>query len=189
MILYTAWFWLALLVVTSVTQPASSQGAYWLLVRVAHTVKHNSFLALALCICRFFKLTLHSAHFFSYTCGAYVFCLTRTLHKYCLVAQVTRGFVLRRPELSLSRNSPRLRLRRSCLNFKQQRAGYLAGICQGRCEPERSAKDLQPDGMGGRRQLLQMGRRCMPCKYQPSGKPYSQRPAAGGYVGLYQTIF
>lgn len=51
MILYTTWFWLALLVVTSVTQPASSQGANWLLVRVAHTNKHNTFLALALCIC------------------------------------------------------------------------------------------------------------------------------------------
>ena len=54
MSLQASWFWLALLVFASVTQLASSQGATWLPLRNAHTIKHGGFLAsCTLCICLF----------------------------------------------------------------------------------------------------------------------------------------
>ena len=40
MILQASWFWPALLAVASVTQFASSQGAIWILLRNARTVKN-----------------------------------------------------------------------------------------------------------------------------------------------------
>ena len=139
MILQASWFRLALLAVASVVQLATTQGATWLLLQV-HTKAALPSMLLNCLHLPLFPLAVHSGT---------LYCISSALHL-CLAA-LTKTITA--TQLIL------VRLCRPFLQSKQQRPGHLAEICQGHHEPERGAEESQSDGLGGRRQLLQLGGR------------------------------